>query len=57
MVHTVPVKQEKELVNLSRQQKFIHKKKSILEQNGGKATGRDCKQNLGLHWKKIPWKS
>lgn len=25
MVHTVPVKQEKELVNLSRQQKFIHK--------------------------------
>lgn len=26
MVHTVPVKQEKELVNLSRQQKFIHKR-------------------------------
>lgn len=26
MVHTVPVKQEKELVNLLRQRKFIHKK-------------------------------
>lgn len=29
----------------------------MLEQNGGKATARDCKQNSGLHWKKIPWKS
>lgn len=33
MVHTVPVKQEKELVNLSRQQKFIHKKKKRLYWN------------------------
>jgi len=37
VVHAVPVKQEKELVNLSWQQKFMHKK-AMLEKNGGKAT-------------------
>lgn len=43
VVHTVPVKQEKELVNLPRQQKFIHKtrlcwNKMVAKQQPGTAS-------------------
>lgn len=63
MVHTVPVRQEKELVNLSRQQKITHTPKNnkikikMLEQNGGRARATGYKQNSGLRWKKISPKS
>lgn len=52
-VHTVPVEQEKELVNLSRQQKFTHTQTHMYARTKWcKATARDYKQNSGLHWKK-----
>lgn len=54
-VHTVPVEQEKELVNLSRQQKFTHTQKHacMLEPNGAKQQPGITNRTQGCTGRKI----